>query len=187
MAKDGTLRGGKRINQSGRPRKSVEEKVENNNPGHRKISVIDDSDLINDSIEPEAVDMPPIKEYLSAQQRDGNNLLAGEIFKDTWLWLKKLKVEKLVSTNFIEQYAMSSARYIQCEEMVNKYGMIAKHPTTGAPIQSPYVAIAHSYLKQSTVIWMQIFQIVKENSSIDYRGPNPNDDMMERLLRSKGT
>lgn len=184
MAKDGSLRGGKRVNQRGRPRKSVIEKMENNT-GHRSIKVIDDSELTKNMEEAEPVDMPPVKEFLSAKQRDGNDLCAGEIYKNTWRWLRSLKVEKLVSTTFIEQYAMSSARYIQCEEMVNKYGMIAKHPTTGAPIQSPYVAIAQSYLKHSTVIWMQIFQIVKENATVDYRGPNPNDDVMERILRAR--
>ncbi len=184
MAKDGTVRGGKRINQTGRPRKSNLEKLENGNPSGRKLTVIDvDSNL--DPVDIEGVDMPPVKEYLSSQQRDGSVFGASEIYKEVWLWLKKVKCEKIVATHLIEQFAVTQARWIQCEEMISRLGMIAKHPTTGAPIQSPYVAMSQSFMKQTTLAWMQIFQVVKENSTVDYRGPNPQDDMMERLLTAR--
>ena len=80
---------------------------------------------------------------------------------------------------------MSIARWIQCEEAISSFGFLAKHPTTGAPIQSPYVAMSQSFMKQANVSWMQIFQVVKENCTVDFSGPNPQDDMMERLLRSR--
>jgi hypothetical protein len=80
---------------------------------------------------------------------------------------------------------MSVARWIQCEEAISKYGFLGKHPTSGNPIQSPYVAMSQSFMKQSTLAWLQIFQVVKENCTVDFRGPNPNDDMMERLLRTR--
>ena len=184
MAKDGTLRGGKHIGKNGKYPKSNLEKYENNNPGGRKLEVIDtDSEL--EGVDIEAVDMPPVKEYLFATQRDGSVFGAAEIYKEVWLWLKKVKCETIVSTHLIEQYAVSQARWIQCEEMITKLGMIAKHPTTGAPIQSPYVAMSHNFMKQTNLAWFQIYQIVKENSTVDYRGPNPNDSVMERLLRAR--
>ena len=80
---------------------------------------------------------------------------------------------------------MSVARWLQCEEAISNYGFIAKHPTTGAPIQSPYVAMSQSFMKQANISWLQIFQIVKENCTVDFSGPNPQDDAMERLLRSR--
>ena len=41
MAKDFTLRGGRRTNQTGRPKKALKEKLDNGNPGHRKLKVLD--------------------------------------------------------------------------------------------------------------------------------------------------
>jgi hypothetical protein len=40
-------------------------------------------------------------------------------------------------------------------------------------------------MKQTNNIWFQIFQVVKENCTVDFKGANPNDSMMERLLRSR--
>ena len=45
--------------------------------------------------------------------------------------------------------------------------------------------MSQSFMKQTTLAWLQIYQVVKENCTVDYRGPNPNDDMMEKLLRSR--
>ena len=66
--------------------------------------------------------------------------------------------------------------------MITKYGVIAKHPTTGAPIQSPYVNVANQFMKAANLMWMQIYQVVKENSTVDLRSSDPRDDMMEKLL-----
>ena len=33
---------------------------------------------------------------------------------------------------------MSVSRWIQCEEAISEFGMLAKHPTTGNAIASPY-------------------------------------------------
>lgn len=184
MAKDGTLRG---ANATGRPKKSALEKAESGNPGRRKIEILNIEDGL-DAPDMEGVDMPPVDEYLNAKQKDGKELPAADIYKKTYQWLKKLGVEKLVNKQLVNQYAMSVSRWIQCEEAISNFGFLAKHPTTGAAMTSPYVSMSQSYLKQVNLTWMQIFQIVKENCSIDFKGPNPQDDMMERLLqaRSKG-
>ena len=182
MASGVSLKGVKNVGK-GRPKKSLIEKVEAGNPGHRKLEIIEAPKF--EGAELEAVDMPPVKEYLSAQQRDGRNLEAGEIYKETWDWLKRLGCESIVNKQLIEAYAMSVARWIQCEEAITKYGFLGKHPTSGNPIQSPYVAMSQSFMKQTTLAWLQIYQVVKENCTVDYRGPNPNDDMMEKLLRSR--
>ena len=80
---------------------------------------------------------------------------------------------------------MSVARWIQCEIAISEYGFLAKHPTTGAAIASPYVSMSREYMKQVNQCWYQIFQIVKENCTSDFQGPSPQDDLMERLLRTK--
>ena len=40
-------------------------------------------------------------------------------------------------------------------------------------------------MNQANRLWNEIFQIVKENCSTEYSGMNPQDDVMERLLRAR--
>ncbi|HAA3488459.1 TPA_asm: terminase, partial [Listeria monocytogenes] len=91
---------------------------------------------------------------------------------------------KLVSPRVLESYAQAFARYIQCEQAVSQYGLLGKHPTTGGVVTSPFVTMSQSFQKQANLLWYEIFDIVKQNCTTDFEG-SPNDDMMERLLRSK--
>ena len=170
-------RGGKRPG-AGRKKKAVTEKAANGNPGGRPLQVLDLPDM-------EGVAMPKPHDFLSADQRDGNPLQAKEIYEETWNWLKEVGCAHLISSHMIERYAMCSARWIQCEEITNKLGFLSKHPTTQKPIPSPFVNIGINYMNQANRLWNEIFQIVKENCSTDFSGPNPQDDLMERLLRSR--
>ena len=169
--------GGKRIG-SGRKKKAVTEKAANGNPGGKPLKVLDIPDM-------EGVEMPKPHDFLSAEQRDGNPLQAKELYEDTWNWLKSVGCAHLISPHMIERYAMCAARWIQCEEITNKLGFLSKHPTTQKPIPSPFVNIGINYMNQANRLWNEIFQIVKENCSTDFSGPNPQDDLMERLLRSR--
>lgn len=90
-----------------------------------------------------------------------------------------------MNNRLIEQYAMSVARWIQCEEAISEYGYLAKHPTTGNAIASPYVSMSRDYKKQVNADWFQIYQIVRENCATEFEGKNPQDDLMERLLRAR--
>lgn len=110
-----------------------------------------------------AVEMPPIKEYLKEIQRDGSELGADEVLKDTLKWLDSRGMKNAVSMQMVEQYAFSVARWIHLERLISKYGYIAKHPTTGAPIQSPYVVMAQSYMKQVIAIRSEINLRLKES------------------------
>ena len=40
-------------------------------------------------------------------------------------------------------------------------------------------------MNQANRLWNEIYQIVKENCSTEYRGANPQDDLMERLLTAR--
>lgn len=64
-------------------------------------------------------------------------------------------------------------------------GFLSKHPTTQKPIPSPFINIGINYMNQAVRHWNEIFQIVKENCSTDYGGPDPQDDVMERLLMAR--
>ena len=170
-------RGGKRPG-AGRKKKPTIEKAENGNPGGRKLSVLDIPDM-------EGSEMPSPHDFLSAEQKDGSQLQAKEIYEETWNWLKQVGCASMISPQVIERYAMCSARWIQCEEVTNKLGFLSKHPTTQKPIPSPFVNIGINYMNQANRLWDEIFQVVKENCQTDYSGPNPQDDLMERLLRSR--
>lgn len=176
MAKDGTARGGSRPG-SGRKRKPVVDRIE----AGQDVDI-----LFPEPVNLDGVDTPPVKEYLKANQKCGIDLSAEEVFKDTWAWLCARGCESIVSQNLIEQYAMSIARYIQCETAISTYGFLAKHPTTGAAMQSPYVAMSQNYMKQANQLWFQIMQVVKENCTESWSGPTPQDNVMELLLRKKG-
>lgn len=180
MARDGTARGGARTG-SGRRSKALAEKLNTGNPGGRKLTVMElpaDADLIGE-------DMPEVKSYMLDRQKNGEELDAAEIFEETWLWLKERGCDRLVSTQLVRNYAMSVSRWIQCERAISEYGFLAKHPTTNAAIASPYVTMSQNYMKQVNNLWYQIFQIVKENCSTEFSGATPQDDVMERLLRSR--
>lgn len=170
-------RGGKRTG-AGRKPKPIKDKIEDGNPGGRKLSVLDIPEV-------EGVEMPKPNEILSAQQRDGKDFQAKEIYEQTWEWLKQIGCHRVVSPQVIERYAMCAARWIQCEQMTNELGFLSKHPTTGKPIPSPFINIGINYMNQAIRLWNEIYQIVKENCTVDYSGANPQDDLMERLLKTR--
>lgn len=180
MAKDGTNRGGARVG-AGAKKKPLADKIAEGNPGGRKLTVME----FQDTADLKGIEMPEPNKMLEAIQKDGKALVAGEIYRNTWQWLNERGCAVLVSPQLLERYAMSVARWIQCEEAVTEYGFLAKHPTTGNAIQSPYVAMGQNYMNQTNRLWMEIFQIVKENCTGEYSGANPQDDVMERLLTAR--
>lgn len=168
-------RGGARAG-AGRKKKAVIDKI--TEKSNQPIEVLDIPEV-------DGVEMPKPKDILSAQQRDGKNFMAKEIYEETWQWLKKIGCHTVVSPQVIERYAMCAARWIQCEQMTNELGFLSKHPTTGKPIPSPFINIGINYMNQAVRSWNEIYQIVKENCTVDYSGKNPQDDLMEKLLASR--
>ena len=174
MAKDGSSRGGARPG-AGRKKKALTEKI---SEGKAAAVMMEPAEL-------EGMDVPPVKDFLKSPQKSGRELVAEEVYQETYAWLKARGCDRLVTVQMVEQYAMSVSRWIQSEEIVSATGFLAKHPTTGAAIASPYVAMSQSYMKQSNYCWMQIYQIVRENCSAEFQGNTPQDDVMERLLRAR--
>lgn len=176
MAKDGTARGGARVG-AGRKSKALADKIALGKPAE-VLSLPAPADI-------EGMDVPPVKDFLKAAQKSGIDLCAEDVFRSTYTWLKERGCERLVNTQLIEQYAMSVSRWVQCETCISEYGFLAKHPTTGAAITSPYVTMSQNYLKQVNQCWFQIYQVVRENCSVEYGGASPQDDLMERLLSAR--
>lgn len=188
MASDGTYRGGARPG-AGRKSKPLAEKIVDGQSAQALATFdseeIETNDILVSIPDVEGVEMPTPSEYLKTEQRDGSSLGADVIFDETYKFLAKFKCEKLVSKRLVEGYAMSFARFIQCEEAISKFGLVGKHPTTGAPIASPFVSMSQSFQKQANLLWYEIFNIVKANSTTAVNG-NPQDDIMEALLTQKG-
>ena len=162
----------------GRPRKPLADKVLEGKRSKEPLTVI----ALPEAPYLEGMEMPPPHEFMSAEQKSGLDLVAKELYQTTWDWLRNHSCEHLVTRQNLEQYAMAAARWIQCEQAISQFGFLAKHPTTGSAIISPYVAAAREYSKHANALWNQIYAIVRDNSSTDYRGYNPQDDVMERLL-----
>ena len=108
MAKGGTNRGGARPG-AGRPRKTLAEKV---SEGKRAEVLMQPAEL-------KAADVPPVREFMTAMQRDGTKLQAEDVYREVYEWLKARSCETLVSRQLIEQYAMSVSRWMHCEEVVS--------------------------------------------------------------------
>ena len=105
--------------------------------------------------------MPEPSDYLSEIQRDGKPLGADLVYRETWQRLDQRGCSQFVAPRLIEVYAQAFARYVQCEQAISKFGLLGKHPTTGAAIASPFVAMSQSFGKQANVYWYEIYEIVR--------------------------
>ena len=189
MAKDGTHRGGRRVKAGTKPQSAID-KIQKGKEVRVMANDLPDLEITDmtavdlpEGVILEGMDMPKPSEYLSTKQKDGKPLGANDIYKETWLWLKERKCEKLVNKRLIESYAQAFARYIQCEEAISTYGLLGKHPTTGGVITSPFVQMASQFQKSANLIWYEIYDIVKQNCTDVY--VDTSDDLMERLLQSR--
>lgn len=160
--------GGARIG-AGQKKKALSDKLVEGNPGKRKLTVME----FTDTADLQGETMPPPRDYLAARQKNGKELLAVEVYERTWTWLHERGCAHLIPAQILEQYAMAISRWIQCEECITEYGFLAKHPTTGNAIPSPYVSMSQSFSKQANNLWFQIYQVVRENCSTEYKGATP--------------
>ena len=74
MAKDGTMRGGARVGAGKKP-KALHQKITEGS--------VDGAFVLPQPVELEGADVPPVKEYLKAAQKNGKELLAEEVFNET--------------------------------------------------------------------------------------------------------
>lgn len=189
MAKDGTNRGGRRVRAGAKP-DPLNEKLAAGRPATRLEDPLGEPfDFAGSDIGDGAVlageTMPEPSDYLSDIQRDGKPLGADLVYRETWQWLDARGCSQFVAPRLIESYAQSFARYVQCEQAISKFGLLGKHPTTGAAIASPFVAMSQSFGKQANVYWYEIYEIVRATCTTDYSSSAPGDDVMEQLLKAR--
>ena len=122
---------------AGRKKKALSEKLMDGNPGKAPLTKLQFS-VQGSSLTGE--DMPPVAEYLKQVTKNSQQNLAPQIYEETWRWLKERGCAAFVKKELIEQYALYMQRWIQCEEGINQFGLLAKHPTTQMPIASPYAS-----------------------------------------------
>lgn len=128
-------------------------------------------------------------DYMRRKQLDGRaELLADEIRKKIDAWLIERGVRQHVPDHLVEMYAMALGRYIQTEEEVSKTGFLAKHPTTGAPMTSPYVSMSIEYSKQVQGHWWQIYQTIRDATAADEQPQvlaSPTNSLMDLLAAKR--
>ncbi len=54
----------------------------------------------------QAVEIPSVKEYLTAVQRDGTELCAKDVYRRTAQWIKEQHCENVISEQMISKYCM---------------------------------------------------------------------------------
>jgi hypothetical protein len=184
MARDGTLRGNTPGNPrgAGRKRKPLADKIAEGSADCAQIISLPD---LPEPPDLESDDMPPFDDFMSAPQKVGVELKAKDVAEQTWRWLKARGCANLINPMQLEEYAMCIARWIQCEMIISDKGFLAKHPTTGNPVTSPYVTAAQNFMRQANSIWFMIFQVVRENCSVAFTNISPQGDAMERLLQMR--
>ena len=114
MAKDGTRRGGARVG-AGRKKKALAEKI---NEGKKTETIEFSTPVLKGE------DMPPIKDYMIATQKNGEKFIAKDVYEDTWTWLKERQCESVVNPQLVQQYAMAVGRWVQCENAVDRKSVV---------------------------------------------------------------
>ena len=171
---------GPKAGMGGRPTKPLVDKIMDGNPGKRLLKVVEFRSN-------EIAELPEPPEFLIEVTKTTEKWpTATDIYTKTVAWVSKTGCLKLIPTDYIEEYSLCKARWLECEQVNARLGLLAKHPTTGQPMQSPYVQMAMTYLRQSDVAWSKIYEVVKINCSTEFRqNGTPHDDIMERLLSSR--
>ena len=165
-------RGGARIGSGPKKRKPIKKKILE---GEIKATKINSVEIVGEKC-------PNPKNYLLAQQRDGKPLGADKIYKDIYKWVAKYGCEKKINNDLLEQYAMDRARWIQCQNAISQYGMIAQHPTTSLPTVSPFIQILEKLEKQINAVYFLIERQVREQSGIIDISYNPSGIDFDDLL-----
>ncbi|AFM40316.1 hypothetical protein Desaci_1290 [Desulfosporosinus acidiphilus SJ4] len=173
-------RGGARKN-AGRPKKPLDEKLLEGNPGKRPLTVLAFPETVT-----QAEALPPPPEFLVDLAKGvGRCPNAETIFENVTTWLERTGCVNLIPPEHVTEYSLLKARWLECEAMNAKHGLLAKHPTSGQPIASPYVRMSIDYLKAADSAWSRIWNVVSQNSQKEFRANSPHEDAMEKLLSGR--
>ena len=160
MDKNGQNRGGHRLNHAYKPKANIS---------------------FGDASDPAVVAKAPA--FFDTEQKDGEAFLAREILGEITAWLAANHVLEKVPAHLLTMYATALARWMQAEEKVNKHGFLAKHPTTGAPIASPFVNLSLEFSKSAQGCWYQIYQMIKDTTGEKVKVAEPANSLMALMKK----
>ena len=139
------------------------------NPGKRKLTVLDFTDSAAD-LEGGPYRRP--ERFLAAKQKNGKDLLAMEVYEETWKWLAERNCAQL-----IPRRSWSSTQWPSpldsMRRVHHRVRLSCQASHDGQRHSSPYVAMSQSFSKQANNLWYQIYQVVRENCAVEYRGATP--------------
>jgi hypothetical protein len=157
MAKDGTLRGGRRVG-AGHPRSPLTEKLLTGNHGkpitHLKVLPSDEEQKPDGFIMLDGIEGGfeiPTAESIYTIMRD---------------FLERTGCVDVVPISLVEDFAFLRRSYLECEYMNRKKGRLIDGS------RSPYVAMALDYQKASLQVFNHIWSIVEKNSAEQYEKKN---------------
>ena len=172
--------GGKRPG-AGRPRKSLAKRIEEgiDAVSHRKPQVLSFPD--DPKIQKSNNQKSNLPTFLEMESKEGGDILpsAAAIYQQTLDWVIAAGCEKFVPGQLIEDFAFTRRSYLEAEFMNKKLGRVMQGGK-----QSPYVKSALEYLKHTTALYREIWQIVAQNSTTDYAGNGTNAFL--NLLANRG-
>ena len=59
-------------------------------------------------------------------QRDGREPSADEIYTQTLEWLRERHMDSSVPPSVLQRYAVCSARWLECETQISKFGLLIR-------------------------------------------------------------
>lgn len=159
MSKDGINRGGRRVRAGAKP-EALNDKLAAGRPATRlttpaELDVFDlDGTDIGDGALLAGEPMPRTRRIPigRAARRPAARCGADLVYRETWNWLDERGCTEFVSKRLIEQCepGVRPLRPVRAQA-ISKFGLLGKHPTTGAAIASPFVAMSQSFGKQANV------------------------------------
>lgn len=117
--------------------------------------------------------------FIDIAQKDGSKLKTEEIIKLINKTVAESGCESRVPQELIEEYAVCTARWIQCEENNNKFGLLTKIPISQKPIISPYINAGMLYLNQSIKLRNEINSIIQKFGKIKFEPCDPVTQLLE--------
>ena len=110
--------------------------------------------------------MPEVKDWMVAAQENGEELTAASIYAELDEWMRMYHAYAAVPPLLLQQYAMCVARWVQAEQALSKYGLLALKADKSA-MESPYAKVGREYLKQANNLWYSINQLIAKSGVIE--------------------
>lgn len=164
---------------SGRKKKPLAEKVLDGNPGKRTPKVLELPEQNSASLEPPDYieDFPVDKDWIDVEPK------IGMLYKRIVGWLQGTGCLHLINPELIYDYVRLKYRWLECEEIVR--AKLIKFNINGDWGVNPVYQMGLDYKKAANAEWDKIWEIVAQNCATDFSMNDPNNDIMESLLRGR--